>query len=63
MVVAAVSHLASRFLNAEIVPADKRLIVAVPGGTVIQSLHASEGDRKNRTFHVALLRVEVLRQP
>src|SRR5262249_21234257 len=42
-------------LDTEIVPSDKRLVVAVPGCTVVQGLHAGERDGKNRTLHIPLL--------
>src|SRR5215831_18045993 len=50
---------AGRFLGTEIVPPDERLVIAAPERTVIQSLHASERNCKNRAFHVALLRVKI----
>src|SRR5260221_14781595 len=54
--------MSARFLDTEVVPADKRMVVVMPGGTVIHRLDAGERHREYRAFHVALLRVEILRQ-
>src|SRR5665647_131420 len=49
--------------DTEIVLADKRLVVVMPRGAVVERQHAGQRDGEYRTFHVALLRVEIFRQP
>ena len=53
---------AGGLLDAEIVSADKGLIVVMPGGAVVEGQHAGKRHREHRTLHVTLLRIEIFRK-
>src|SRR5664280_616726 len=54
---------AGALLHAKIIAADKGLVVVVPGGAVVERQHAGQRDGEHRAFHIALLRIEIFRQP
>src|SRR3954470_24048091 len=55
--------MAGALFRPKIIPADKAIVIMVPGAGMIQRADAGGGYRKYRTLHIALFRIEILWQP